>query len=398
MASKINAPGLRWRQRANGECKAYWVGRSDLVKKGYKPKTVPLHYDLADPASAALLIQRCHLLQDEMLQWAHGAGVLARQFTGTVKSLCDKYQSDADSPFRELQPDTRKSYAKHLRILCESVGDRRLDAVSGADVRRWYKRIAEPTEPEGKPRLSYAYTIIGIFKAVVSYGGSLGAELVSPNPCIELRAQLAAAKFTQGPARDTHLTHEQVTAFCNRAHEVGRHSMARGVLIQFECAFRQRDVIGRWDGDRWERGLTWSHVGKDGWLRKRTSKNGAPAEHRIADYPDLAAELERTPAENRVGPLVIDETNGLPYKPEKYRRWFRAIAREVGIPDEVWNMDSRAGAVTEAYESGATTEGAMALATHTQVATSRRYRRKGGEASSQVAKLRVSNRTNGERR
>jgi hypothetical protein len=169
--------------------------------------------------------------------------------------------------------------------------------------------------------------------------------------------------------------------------------MARGVLLQFELAFRQRDVLGEWNSGRWSNGLTWSHIGRDGILRKTTSKTGADAEHRIADYPELAADLAATPIEKRVGPLVIDEGTNLPYTPEKYRRWFRLIAREAGIPDEIWNMDARAGAVTEAYEAGSTTEGAMALATHTQVATSRRYRRAGTEQTSRVAKLRVASRT-----
>jgi hypothetical protein len=88
--------------------------------------------------------------------------------------------------------------------------------------------------------------------------------------------------------------------------------------------------------------------------------------------------------------LVIDEATGLPYTPEKYRRWFRLIARECGIPDEVWNMDARAGAVTEAYEAGATTEGAMALAPY---AVPRRALSSGkAEQTSRVAKLRVLNR------
>jgi hypothetical protein len=36
-----------------------------------------------------------------------------------------------------------------------------------------------------------------------------------------------------------------------------------------------------------------------------------------------------------------------------YARWFRQIARAAGIPDDVWNMDSRAGGATEADEAGA---------------------------------------------
>jgi hypothetical protein len=362
-----------------------------LVKQGYTPKCVRLHYDPTDPNAVAALEHRCRVLQAEMLEWSRQRFGIRLHFNGTVRSLVDCYEADPDSPYRDLEPTTQKSYSKHLRLLCARVGDRQIAMLTGDDVRRWYKRIAAP-EPGGKPKIAYAYTMIGIFKAALSWGASRGPNLMNPNPCVPLRAQLGAIRFKQPGARKTRLTYEQITAFCNRANERGRPSLARGLRLQFELAFRQRDVIGVYYDGRWEKGLTWSHV-KDGVISKTTSKTGADAEHRITDYPELAADLNATPLEQRIGPLVIDEGTGLPYTPEKYRRWFRWIAREVGIPDEVCNMDARAGAVTEAYEAGATTEGAMALATHTQVATSRRYRRSGAEQTSRVAKLRIASRT-----
>jgi hypothetical protein len=385
MADTIRAPGLQWRARAAGKRVPYWIARHDLVKQGYTPKSVRLHYD-----NVAELEHRCRVLQAEMLEWS-GVGQ-RRPFDGSVQSLVDCYQADPDSPFRDLKKVSQKSYSRYLELLCKRVGQRSLATITGDDVRRWYKRIAEPNEPGGKPKLTHAYMAVNIFKAALSWGASRGKNLENPNPCIELRQQLSATRFKQPPARKTRLTYEQVARFRLVSIERGRDSMARGVLLQFELAFRQRDVLGEWNDGRWANGLTWSHIGRDGILRKTTSKNGADAEHRIADYPELAADLERTRPENRVGPLVIDESTQLPYTPEKYRQWFRLIAREAGIPDDVWNMDARAGAVTEAYEAGSTTEGAMALATHTQVATSRRYRRAGAEQTSRVAKLRVASR------
>lgn len=378
--------GLQWRTRASGKRVPYWLARKDLIKQGYTPKCVRLNS--ADPEFIA---QRCAILQAEMLEWSAGIRQRRRTFDGSVRSLVECYQTDPDSPYHDLRAATQKSYSKHLRLLCNRVGDRQLAMLCGDDVRRWYKKIAAPIQG-GRPRLAYAYTMIGIFKAVVSWGASKGRNLFHPNPCGPLREQLAAAKFTAPPARRTRLTYSQLVAFCDRANELGRSSMARGLRLQFELAFRQRDVIGIYQDGRWQGGLTWADIGRDGILRKTTSKTGADAEHRIADYPELAADLAATPADARIGPLVIDEGTGLPYTPEKYRRHFRKIARIAGISDEIWNMDARAGAVTEAYAAGATTEGAMALATHTQAATSRRYRRAGAEETSRVAKLRLLNR------
>ena len=54
----------------------------------------------------------------------------------------------------------------------------------------------------------------------------------------------------------------------------------------------------------------------------------------------------------RTGAIVKGE-HGLPIRECSYRKWFRAIARAAEIPDEVWSMDSRAGAATEADEADA---------------------------------------------
>jgi hypothetical protein len=97
------------------------------------------------------------------------------------------------------------------------------------------------------------------------------------------------------------------------------------------------------------------------------------AVHQIADYPELEAELARTPINNRIGPLVL-MGNGLPPTDQQCRYHFRRIAQAAGIPDSVCMMHTRAGAVTEAYESGATAEEAMALA-NTEEETNRGYLR-----------------------
>lgn len=58
------------------------------------------------------------------------------------------------------------------------------------------------------------------------------------------------------------------------------------------------------------------------------------------------------------------------------------------MPDDVWNMDSRAGAITDAYRAGAEPSDVMAAATHTQLSTNLSYRRTTIEQTSRVAKLR----------
>jgi site-specific recombinase XerD len=66
----------------------------------------------------------------------------------------------------------------------------------------------------------------------------------------------------------------------------------------------------------------------------------------------------------------------LPVRERNYRKWFRAIARAAEIPDEVWSMDSRAGAATAADEAGADLEAISDMLTHAEPRTTVRYIRR----------------------
>lgn len=77
---------------------------------------------------------------------------------------------------------------------------------------------------------------------------------------------------------------------------------------------------------------------------------------------------------------------------------FRKIARKAGWPDDAWNMDSRAGAVSEAFEAGAQAGDVMKAASHPQLSTTMRYNRGKIVQASRVAQLRVARRLKSEER
>lgn len=363
------------------------------MKAGYRPKSVRLHYAIDDPALAA----RCHFLQAQMLQWSQEqrAGK-PTTFDGTLESLVKLYGSDPDSPYAELQEATQRVYSKVLAALVKDKGARRIEALTGADIRRWYREFIESHSQ------SWAYSIISHLKVVLSYGAT--RRLAG---CLQLRQELAAARFRGGKRRTVFMTYDQVRAFRPVAHAMGYGWMARCLTLQFDLGFRRRDVIGRYVRDCgseagirrnrqvWGDGLTWGDIDADGILRRLVSKTAKTtaitAVHAIADYPDVAAELALVPPERRVGPIVVDN-RGMPPTEAQCRRIFRKVARAAGIPDTVWNMDARAGADTEAYESGATEEETMALLTHTERRTSHGYDRDLTERSRRAAAKRVQSR------
>jgi len=276
-------------------------------------------------------------------------------------------------------------------------GARRIDSVDGSDVRRWYKELCKAKSK------AWGYYTISVLKAVLSFGSTKRIT-----ECTLLRAELREAKFSAGRRRKEFLTYGQVIAFRDKARELGAEWMGLCLLIQFELGIRRRDVIGeylrdvpgidgiRYHGRVWRDGITWAHINSEGVFRKLVSKTALTSEmeavHVIADYPELAAELARIPAERRVGPIVIHGKTGLPPTEAQCRRYFRRIARECGIPDSVWNMDARAGANTEAFRAGATSEERMALLTHTERKTNDGYVRDLTEQSRRAAAKRVGSR------
>jgi integrase len=72
-----------------------------------------------------------------------------------------------------------------------------------------------------------------------------------------------------------------------------------------------------------------------------------------------------------------------------YRKWWRQIARAAGLPDEVWSMDARAGAITEADDAGVDFKKLQDFATHTDATSTERYRRRRERGNREVAKARA---------
>jgi site-specific recombinase XerD len=89
------------------------------------------------------------------------------------------------------------------------------------------------------------------------------------------------------------------------------------------------------------------------------------------------------------GPIVICDTSGIPWSANEYRRKWRIVANHAGVPKTVRNMDSRAGAITEATEAGADLEHVKHAATHSDISQTQRYSRGANEKIASVQKTRI---------
>jgi hypothetical protein len=79
---------------------------------------------------------------------------------------------------------------------------------------------------------------------------------------------------------------------------------------------------------------------------------------------------------------------GEPIRVRSYRKGFREIADQAGIPRSIWNMEARAGGVTEALQAGVEKTLVQRTATHTNAAMTSRYDRTPVEAPRAVAEAR----------
>jgi hypothetical protein len=402
MQFDLEAPGLKRRTRKNGIVKLYWVARTDLVKAGYEPETIPLPYDISDREHHSLISAACLRYQAEMLEWSAGHKSDPNRFDGTLLSLSRKYQTDPASPFQRMKHNTRYKDTYTLRIIEKAFGKRALAALRIGDFYCWYDVAKRPKAPGGRERVRKAHGIIKKLRELFAYG--IMAELPQ---CKRLYEILEHARFAQPARRRIAMALEHVEAFIPKAIEMGRLSLAFGTALQFETAMRQKDVIGEWEpipqgeevsgivlnGRRWINGLMWTDIAADLVLRKATTKTGAYAAHDLKLCPLVLRCLDMIPADRRSGPVVVDEAAGRPYAESAYGREWRLVARAASVPEHVWNMDARAGAITEAEDAGADLDHIRSTAAHSQSSTTLRYSRGAVGKSRIVAELRIGHRT-----
>ena len=399
-----DAPGLKRKRNDDGTFRYYWQARTDLVRKGYRPSSVRLHF-AETSEGLGQRAARCRILWAEMLAWAANDGVLAaRGYDGNIGSLCNQFQIHDASPYKlRAKWNTQRLYDQCIKIICNTVGARAVRDLIGPDFTRWHTKWGDPAA-EGKPRrLTRAKHCMDTVRRVVAFGVTLGYA-----DCARADVILGKMRFQMPKNRTAKLTLEHVRKIRRAAHDLSLGSIALAQTIQFELAMRQKDVIGEWvplegvsggithKNTRWTGGLVWSDIDAKMILRKTHVKTGIAVEHDLCLYPDILHEIELVDPSRRVGPMIISEATGEPYKHRTFTQTWRRVADVAGLPQSVWNMDSRSGAISEAYDAGADEISVMKHAGHKNRQTSAKYNRGSLEQTSRVARFRMAKRTKNE--
>lgn len=360
----------------------------------------------ADPIPAELMAR----LRDDSVafeQAVQGRAV----FDGTLRTLIACYRTDPISTYHDCRFKTRENYDSLLRRIEREQGDTRIADIRSRDLKEWH-RAWEGSDAPGSPtlprkRTAMAHSLVGMLRTLVGYGftGLEDAE------CERMSAILHKMRFPMSKPRTEIITAEQAIAVRRKAHEMGRPSIALAQAFQFDGTLRQKDVIGEYvpvsepgSSDlistrnraevpmKWLRGIRWEEIDASLVLRHVTSKIQKPIEIDLTCAPMVLDEIALLKDRPTHGPIIISEVTGLPWTNYEFRRWWRKIARACGIPDQVRNMDSRAGAISEAITAGAKIEHVRHAATHADIHMTARYDRNAADITRGVMLKRVEHR------
>jgi hypothetical protein len=345
------------------------------------------------------------MAQNEMLIWGRGGVPEINKFDGTIRSLIACYRTDPDSGYRKLRYRTRENYDSLCRRIEKDRGDDLVSEVRARHLLRWHEEWIS----EGHTAM--AHSLVGMLRTLCTFG----ATMLESEACRALKTTLGDLKFPMAKPRTERLTAEHAIAIRAKAHEMGVPSLALAQAFQFECTLRQKDVVGEWvpsnepglsdvtyAGQKWLRGLRWSEIDDNLILRHTTSKRLKDIEVDLWNAPMVLEELERQFGLGwdrsklpRSGPIIVYEQTGRCYVTYQFRWLWRRVANLAGIPKAVRNMDSRAGAISEATDAGAALEDVRHAATHGDIKMTQRYSRGAAEKTAKVMQLRTAHRNKG---
>jgi hypothetical protein len=348
----------------------FWAKDEGALFADYRPATVRIHVDLSDPNAKATIEQICQREQEGLEHWLENGDNdkerLKPKFNGTMGSLCLVYEHDPESGFADLQQNTQSSYRDWLKIVRESIGLRRIDVLTAKYFRTCYRNWRERTSPDGEERVRRAYGCIQMVKILLGYG--MQANLFYKH-CERLSSGLSKMRFAKNPPRDSVLTYEHADAIVNSALKAGDSSSALAQALQFECFLRQIDIVGRWrtvkdhyvlkpgevrQGLKVWTGMTMDMILTESRiLRVRTSKTGQYVAHDL-DKCELVLRCLNELGQKDPEMPVARRKDGSPWPSHMdFGKLWREYANAAGVPKSVWNMDSKAGGITEAAGAGA---------------------------------------------
>lgn len=321
-----------------------------------------------------------------------------------IRDLIAGYKAHKYSGYQKRRFKARQKLDRELIRLDADMGRTVVASIKPATLIEKHAEWADGKKfTTARARISLLRTLFGF-----------GFVFLEDEHCGRLCAQMREMRFKGGKRRQALLTAEHAIAICREARRVGRLSIALAQAAAFDFGWRQKDVIGEYvpreepgESDitplrfgKWLWGWRWEEIDADLIVHHVTSKRQALSEPPIALAPMVVSELEamfgapltRARLPER-GAVIINEDTGWPYTDGQFRKAWRKIAEAAGVPREVFNAHSRAGAITDALNAGAPLAHVQQMAGHSKSSTTEGYNRNpSGQAASAMkarAKLRL---------
>jgi hypothetical protein len=268
--------------------------------------------------------------------------------SGTFDALVLSYRTHPSSPFHKLKHRVKNNYNQIFDKASTAIGGKQLSDLDADAIMRLY------IEWTGGTKFAWGHALVGKLRLLFAFG----MNVLKDPESTRLSVVMSKLRFKIPEARTERLTLEYVNAIREAAHRhFGWHSIALAQAMQFELMLKQSDVIGEWvpasepglsdivnGTEKWVRGIRWSNIDDNLILRHTIygGRSGAKGiEIDLKQAPMVMGELALLGDDHsRAGPVIINEANGLPWSQAEFRRKWRMIANEAGIPMNVKNMDS----------------------------------------------------------
>lgn len=375
------APGLNWSGRY-----AYWKPSRKYRDLGCPAKPIRLPGVKGDGRDAERAATARQLTRDMVAAHQPDPG----PDRGTWAWVIHKWKSDPNSRYNGCGQNTRADYDYRTGKWEKIIGHMKVEALT-------YEQIC--TIIHAMRAKDYSDSLIQKL-----FGGLRQVARYAKGPLRIREAQdvvdvLAEIRFKSGQKRDVAPTSQQIRSIVDEADARGLFAFATGILFQWTYALRAVDVRGQWhpadgkggivrNGQRWQDGLTWDMVDPNlTEFSKVISKTGT-AIIGVRLTPELRARLKLLRNGGGMGPIITSERYGLPYEKHSWAQTFRRIRRDLGLPEEIKMMDTRAGALTEAKNLGVDPFALRDLGTHAHVDTTDGYARGRSENINKVVELR----------
>lgn len=325
---------LRQRQRKNGSWRVWWEPKARQRALGFRPVEL-------DSNRPEWSVRQAEKLNAEVADALVAAGLCddgatqpgpALNTARNMAALIELYQKSQQ--FRKLARATRAGYSRDLARIYDKWGRYPVSKFTKPIISVWHETL---TANHG---LRQAQSLVRMMSILFSFSEThLGWRPENSNPCLRLRLR-------SNPPRQRVASWQEYDALIQAALDLDMSAIAAAIALATLTGQRQTDIIAAQCADFSVLPDNTGHEQADNviiWSLTRSKRGNAAA---IELHPECAQLIEPILTAAATQPtrrfLLIDDSTGLPYKPDLFRkRWGVVRARVAEHMPEISDLQFR---------------------------------------------------------